>query len=352
MNLINLLKALCSIPAPSGREEPLRQFIKTTLTPYGAKPNQDRAGNLQVWLGLPERPCLMLDAHMDEVGIMVQDIEKNGCLRIVPIGGIEAALMTGTRVLLQSSEQENVIGLVGAAPPHVNKDGDKSPLWENIFLDIGAANKNEVKALGIEIGSCGIIDIGFGELGRQGFYARNLDNRVGCALLLWLYARLRDYKLNYTICFNFSSGEEVGLRGATSAAFHIKPQMALVLEATVADTPGLPVSRQPTFIGQGPAVTVMDGRQIVPENLVQSLEKAGARAGVASQRKRPPFGGTNGGAIAVSRGGVPTAVLSVPVRYIHSPVSWLNTNDLFDASRLLEVWVKHYCPLLDQQREI
>lgn len=332
------------MPAPPGREHNLRNLLKTVLEKHAHKLEQDKSGNLQAWLNPGARPRLMLDAHMDEVALMVQNIEDNGCLRIVAMGGVEARLLPGSRALLQLPGGENLSGIIGLAPPHVS-GGSKSELsWEETYLDIGAGSKDEAKALGAEIGLCGVLDAGQGRLGNDGFYARNLDNRVGCALLIWLLRQLSDETVHFSICFNFSVAEEVGLRGATTAAYHIQPDLALVLEATVGDTPGLPNTRQPSFLGQGPAITIMDGRQIVPLELVESLEAAGRAVNVPFQRKRPPTGGTDGGAIALSRAGVPTAVLSVPTRYIHSPVSWLRLSDLDAASRLLKQWVLNHCP--------
>lgn len=345
MELINLLSELCLVPAPSGREHVLRGLIKDMLALYVSRVQEDHCGNLQAWLNPGHKAVLMLDAHLDEIGIMVQDIEENGCLRIVPVGGLEARIMPGSKVLLQMEDGRQLPGLVGPAPPHVSKGQDKEANWDNMLLDIGAADKAEAQALGAEIGLCGVMDAGQGWLGSDGFYARNLDNRVGCALLLWLAQEIRAASLPFSICLSFSAAEEVGLRGATTAAYDIKPDMALVLEATIADTPGLPASRQPSFMGQGPAITVMDGRQIVPLPMVRSLEAAAQAAQINCQRKRPPFGGTNGGAIALSGGGVPTAVLSVPARYIHSPVSWLRISDLNATALLLKKWVQKFCPL-------
>ncbi len=350
MKLINLLSQLCRVPAPSGREQRLRLLIKSMLAKTAHSIHEDRSGNLQAWLNPGASPCLMLDAHMDEVGLMVQDIEENGCLRIVPIGGLEARLMPGTRVLLQLADGQDLPGIVGAAPPHVGKSDE--PAWDNFLLDIGATNKVEAQTLNAEIGLCGVLDAGQGILGADSFYARNLDNRVGCALLVWLAGQLAGTQLSYSICFNFSTGEEVGLRGATTAAYHINPDLALVLEATVGDTPGLPAARQPSYLGQGPAITIMDRGQIVPLALVHSLEAAAKKAKVQCQRKRPPSGGNDGGAIALSRSGVPTASLSVPCRYIHSPVALLRISDLEATAKLLKQWVLHHRPWPNMEKTI
>jgi endoglucanase len=345
MDLLELLKELCLVPAPSGQEETLREIILARVRPFCREYRVDQNGNLQAWLNCEQKTCLMLDAHMDEVGVMVQSLEDNGCLRLVPVGGMEARLAPGSRVILPTGSGRTVSGVIGMAPPHVAIKPETPLAWEDLYLDIGAAGRAEAQDLGVEVGTCGVLDAGQGMIGVDGFFARNLDNRVGCALLIWLLQEIAGCSLSYNLCCNFSTAEEVGLRGAAGAAFHIKPDLALVLEATVGDTPGLPASRQPSFLGQGPAITVMDGRQIVPRNLVLSLEAAARQSNVPSQRKRPPYGGTDGGAIALSRGGVPTAVLSIPTRYIHSPVSWLRLADLKAGAKLLKTWLLYHCPL-------
>jgi endoglucanase len=345
MDLLALLRELCLVPAPPGQEGDLRALIAEKIKPFCQDYRQDRSGNLQAWLGNAGKPCLMLDAHMDEVGVMVQSLEDNGCLRLTPLGGLEARLAPGSRVLLLGEGGQKINGVIGLAPPHVAAKNEAAPVWEELYLDIGVSTRHEALALGAEIGACGVLDAGQGMIGKDGFFARNLDDRAGCALLIWLLGELAGQELPYRLCFNFSSSEEVGLRGAAGAAFHIAPDLALVLEATVGDTPGLAGYRHPSLLGQGPAITVMDGRQIVPRELVLSLEKAARQAGVPSQRKRPPFGGTNGGAIALSRAGVPTAVLSIPTRYIHSPVSWLRLADLEAGAALAKTWLLYHCPL-------
>jgi putative aminopeptidase FrvX len=148
------------------------------------------------------------------------------------------------------------------------------------------------------------------------------------------------------VVLNFAVGEELGLRGATTAAYALKPDLALCLEATIGDTPGLSAGRQPSLLGKGPAITVADGRIVVPRRLVNSLEQAARQAGVACQRKLPPYGGTDAGAIHLSRAGVPTCIVAVPCRYIHTPASILNLDDLNATVELSHVWLKHAEALL------
>ncbi len=342
MNLLQLLDRLVQPLGPPGREDQVRELVRELVTPHAHKVEVDRMGNLQAWLNPGTRPLVMLDAHLDEVGLVVQRVEESGFLRIASLGGPDPRVLPGSRVLLQPRPGRQVTGVVGLLPPHVEKgsEAEKALPWERLYVDLGVTDAAGARELGVEVGTPGVVEAGHGPLGQGCYHARNLDNRVGCALACALLERLAAAPPAFGLCCNFSVAEEVGLRGATTAAFGIAPDLALVLEATVGDTPGVEAARNPSVLGRGPAVTVADGRIVVPWYLVESLERAAARAGVAWQRKLPPYGGTDAGAIALSRGGVPTAVLSVPTRYIHTPVSVLNLGDLEATLQLALAWLQ------------
>jgi endoglucanase len=311
MEMLNLLEALCAPLGPSGREDEARQAVIDLVKPHAHRLEVDRMVNLQAWLNPDLRPRVMLDAHLDEVGFVVQRVDEGGFLRVAPLGGVEAKVMPGAAVLVQPRPGRRLRGVVGLTPPHVEKKGERDQVtpWERIHVDLGLGSAEAVRAAGVETGAAGVVDAGGGPLGTDCYYARNLDDRAGGAALVALLLRLKDDPPPVGLVFNFAVGEEVGLRGATTSAFHLEPDLALVVEATVGDTPGVDPLRHPSRLGQGPAVTVADGRVVVPWALVDSLEEAAGRAGVKCQRKLPPYGGTDAGAISLSRGGVPTAVL-------------------------------------------
>lgn len=348
MDLEALLESLCPPLGPAGFEEEIREVLAGFIQPLARRMEIDRLGNLQAWFGPEGGPRLMLDAHMDECGLMVQRVEKEGWLRVAALGGVDQRILPGSLVLLQPEPGQRVQGVIGLAPPHVSQKGDKdkSVPWDKTFADIGAADEAQVKALGIDIGTPGVLDLGQGRLGQGCFRARNLDDRAGCAALCALAQRMAQEPPPVEVVLNFAVGEELGLRGATTAAYGLKPDLALCLEATMGDTPGLSANRQPSYLGKGPAITVADGRIVVPRRLVQSLEQAAQKVGVACQRKLPPYGGTDAGAIHLSRSGVPTCVVSVPCRYIHTPASVLNLDDLNSAVELSHAWLKEVETLL------
>ncbi len=351
MDLVELLETCCAPLGPPGYEDEARQTVAEIIAPYVRRLETDRLGNLQAWLG-PEGsegvPRVMLDAHLDECGLIVQRVEKEGWLRVAPLGGVDQRILPGSRVVLQPRPGQRVEGVIGLAPPHVSQKGDKekSVPWDQTFVDIGAADQDQAAALGVETGTPGVLELGMRRLAGGCFMARNLDDRAGCAVLCALARRLAEDPPPVEVVLNFAVGEELGLRGATTAAYGLKPDLALCLEATVGDTPGLSPGRQPSYLGRGPAITVADGRIVVPRRLVESLERAAARAGVECQRKLPPFGGTDAGAIHLSRAGVPACIVAVPCRYIHTPASLLNLDDLAAMLELSLAWLRQVEELL------
>lgn len=342
MDLLALLDTLCPPVGLPGREDEVRDVLRGLCEPWAHAMEIDRGGNLQVFINPDARPRIMLDAHMDEVGLVVQEVADKGFLRVAALGGLDQRLLPGSRVILQPRPGRHLDAVVGMIPPHVQEQGAaaKSLPWNKLFLDTGLGSAEAVAEAGVEIGTPGVLDAKAGPLGPDAYCARNLDDRAGCALLVAAGQSLAQSGTGLGVVLNFSTAEEVGLRGAATATFGLDPDLALALEATVGDTPGLEPARQPSLMGGGPAVTVSDGRVVVPWALVDSLEQAAERAGVDCQRKRPPYGGTNAGAIAQARAGVPTGVLSVPVRYLHSPVSLLNLNDFSQTFKLLMAWLE------------
>ncbi len=348
MDLATLLDKLCPPLGPPGREDEVRRVLEELCRPWAGRIETDRMGNLQVYLNPEARPRVMLDAHMDEVALVVQAIDEGGMVKVAPLGGLDQRLLPGSRMVLQPRPGVHLPAVVGLTPPHVEEKGaaDKAVPFHKTFVDTGLGSAEAVAEVGVEIGTPGVLVAQAGRLGPAGYVARNLDDRAGCALLVAAGRRLAEAGSPPGLVLNFAVAEEVGLRGAATAAYALAPDIALALETTVGDTPGVEAARQPSRLGGGPAITVADGRMVVPWSLVESLEAAAARVGVATQRKRPPFGGTDAGAIAQSRGGVPSAVLSVPVRYIHSPVSLLDLGDLDDTLKVLLAWLERVDELL------
>lgn len=322
-----MLKELCELMGVSSQEEKVREFIREQVKDHVQEITEDAYGNLIVRKGVPTKPRLMLAAHMDEVGFMIMNVEKNGLLKFKPIGiGVQTLL--AKRVIIGP---DRVPGLIGAKPIHLiqGEEGKKWPEIKNLFIDIGASTK-EAALKSVAVGDCGTFDTAFREEGDK-IYGKAFDNRLGCHMLIEL---IRNHELpGY---YAFTVQEEMGLRGARIAGFRISPDVALAVDTTGSvewptdkDVPGSPA------IGGGPVISVSDLTIICDRRLVALLEETARAGGIAYQIKKPGVGGTDAGPIHLTKAGVPTAVFSLPARYIHSPLSIASKKDLTAGIDLL-----------------
>jgi endoglucanase len=285
----------------------------------------------------------MVDAHMDEIGFIISHVEKEGLLRFAPLGSWDPRVFPAHQVVIQTRLGKNVMGTIGMPPPHVQAAEERKTVIpiDDLFIDVGVSSAEEAIALGIEIGVPGTLATTVETLKTGTIMGKALDNRIGCALLVEILEYFSQHVPDYTLVANFATGEEVGLRGATTAAYMIDPQLALVLESTVGDTLGLPDRKQPSRLGRGAVITVADKRTIVPPYLIKFLTNLAARENIPIQYKTPLYGSTDAGVIHTTRGGVPTAVLSVPCRYIHSPNGIMKLEDYESVFRLAISFLKN-----------
>lgn len=343
MDSYSLLEKLSNTPGVSGFEAPVREVIAELVGPFVDELRTDTLGNL-IAIRRGRSPFkLMLDAHMDEIGFMVQYIDEQGFIGLAPLGGWDQRLLPSHLLTIVTRDGTRIEGVIGTQPPHILKpaDRDKVIQFEEMFLDVGAISREEVRGMGVHIGDPVVVYYPFRRLANDTVTGKALDDRTGCAVVVRTLAELQGADLEATICAAFTVGEERGMIGARTAAYQIEPDLALALEGTpAADIPGVPTPRQPSSQGKGPAITVADNSVIVPQKMVRALESVAEREGIPYQYKTPTYGSTDAGAIHLSRGGVLTGVLSVPCRYIHSPFSTCRISD-FDATwRLLTAFCK------------
>ncbi|MBI4776242.1 MAG: M42 family peptidase [Deltaproteobacteria bacterium] len=336
-NLIDVVEDLSLAFGVSGFEDPVRERIKDRLNDLNTCFETDVMGNLTVTLDQGRDFTVMVDAHMDEVGLMVNCVEEEGWLRFATLGGWDPRILPAHQVSLLSHQGNVVTGVIGAAPPHVQspEDQQKPIQLDSLFIDIGSRSKNETEKLGITVGTPGVLALPFRRLAGGMFTGKALDDRVGCALLIQLLRHYHAHPPGYTLVANFAVHEETGLRGAKTATHRIRPDLAFVVETTTGDTPGTPAHQQPTRIGCGPAITLADKNILVRPALVKAVTETALQSGIPFQTKRPLTGGTDAGAIHLSRGGVLTSVLSVPCRYLHSPVGMAYEQDVYHTFSLL-----------------
>jgi len=348
MDKVELLKNLSEQFGVSGFEGEVREWIRKAVGDFVDEMETDTLGNLITRINPGKDFVLMLDAHMDEIGFMISYVEENGFLRFAPIGGWDARVFPAQQVEVRSREGGMHRGVIGASPPHIQtaEEQKQALKTEDLFVDVGARSKEEITGLGIGPGSPGTLHYPFQLLGKGRAMGKALDDRVGCAVLVCCLEYFSRNRPDLTLVANFSVCEEVGLRGAKTAAYQIKPDVAIVVEGTVgADTPGIPGHKCPARLGSGPAVSVADKSIIVNPCMVAFIERVAEATKIPWQPKVPLTGGTDAGEIHIAGKGVLTGVISVPCRYIHSPSSVV---DLGDFTHTLSLVIE----LIRRAREI
>lgn len=338
MEPIDALRRLSDTFGVSGFEDEVRDEITQLISPYVDEIKTDALGNLIALRHGRGELTLMLDAHTDEIGFMVKWVDEKGYIRIVPIGGWDERIVPGHRVEIATRSGTKLHGVVGTAPPHILTAEERKALipLDSLFVDVGASSRDDVEEMGIRIGDPMTIHYPFAELHSGVVTGKAFDDRAGCVALIETARRLSESKHEMNVAYSFVFGEEVGLRGAKTAAFWLEPSLAIAVEGTLgADMPGVAEENQPVRLGLGPALSVADHSIVVSRRFLEMLEKTAEQAAVPYQYKLPVYGATDAGAIHLIRGGVLTAGIGVPCRYTHSPISTLRLIDLEHTIRLL-----------------
>ena len=321
MELLEILEALNETHGPSGDEGGVRAKIEELARPFADEVTADTLGNLIV-RKKGDGPRVMFAAHMDSIGFIVTHIEKEGFLRVGRLGGIAPKEAAYSAVRFKN-------GVRGVFVPEEKADFGKLKLDE-CFIDIGAANEDEAKKL-VRVGDTCIYDGPVRVTGSR-VTAPYLDDRMACAVLLCALERItrptRDLYLVFTV------QEEVGLRGAKTAAWWAEPDVGIAVDVTdVDDTPGSEKSGT-TKLGRGAAVKVMDSSVICHPQVVAKLEELAEKEDIPVQRDIMRAGGTDAGAIHTARLGVRTGGISIPCRYIHTPAETAGLRDAAACVRL------------------
>ncbi len=267
-----LLEKLSNASGVSGFEDNVRNLMMEELKGFVDELDVDNMGNLiAIKKGKPDGKKVMLAAHMDEIGLIVRYIDKNGFIKFSKLGGINDQMLLNQEVYIHSNG-EKILGVIGSKPPHRMKAAEKKkPVeYENMFIDIGASSKEDAEEM-INVGDPITIKQKFAELKNDLVMGNAMDNRVGCAILLEVMKRARS---DATICGVGTVQEEVGLKGARTAAFRINPDMALALDVTISgDHPGMKEEEAPAKAGKGPCIILTDasGRGIITHPQVKEL---------------------------------------------------------------------------------
>lgn len=328
---VDLLTRLCETPGAPGREERIRDVVRTELEPVADSLEQDPLGSLIARRAGGGGPRLMLAAHMDEIGFMVTHVEDGGFLRLIPLGGFDPKTLTAQRVIVHG--REDLLGVLGGKAVHLMTDEEKkrAPKLEDYYVDVGLP-ADRVKEL-VRPGDVVTRERALARLGDL-VTCKSLDNRAGLYVMIQAMKALGDHECEVVAVASVQ--EEVGLRGARVATARIRPQVGLAIDITLAnDGPGIKPHERVTTVGGGAAVKVYDGGTIVPRAIVDHLLAVGEERGIATQLEVLPSGSTDTREVALSGDGAPAGCVSIPTRYVHQVVESCHPDDLDAAVDLV-----------------
>jgi endoglucanase len=319
----SLIQKLVETASTSGYEATIRQVIRAEIEPLVDALHVDPMGSLIAQKGRGKTGGLkiMLSAHMDEIGVMVTHVDENGFVRFMPLGGVSPRTCLGGRVRFLN-------GQTGVINSERMEDLTRLPLFEQLFIDVGASDRKSVK---LQVGDVACFDRPFSDLGDR-LVSKAMDDRIGVAVMI---ETLRQWSESpHQVYFVFSVQEEVGLRGATPAAFGVDPDLGLSVDVTLTgDTPK--GTKMEVGLGRGPAIKVRDGGMLSDPRVVDWMVKGAEKARLPYQLEVLEGGTTDARAMQVTRAGVPVGCLSIPCRYVHSPSEMVDYNDVQNAVRLL-----------------
>lgn len=335
---LQLLKDLTEAPGVPGYEAPVRAVVRQYFEPLGEL-SQDKIGSVICRkAGTSETPRVMVAGHMDEIGFMVRHITQEGFIKFVPLGGWFDQVLLGQRVVI-STRQGDVVGVIGVKPPHLLSADERGKVVtrKEMYIDIGATSLEEVETAGVRVGDPIIPRADFLELANgKSLLSKAFDDRVGVALIVSALQELQQADHPNTVYGAATVMEEVGTRGAFTSAELVNPDVAIILEADIAgDVPGVKPEESAVKLGKGPTMLVYDARMIPNLMLRDLVLDTAAQIGVTVQPSAIEGGATDGAAIHLHNTGVPTVVLAVPARHIHSHSSIIHRDDYDQAVRLL-----------------
>lgn len=324
-----LLKDLINVDGVSGHEGKVRELIKKSVRGCFDKVWTDKLGNL-IAHKKGKGPSIMLAAHMDEVGLMVKGINEFGFIKFSPIGSFEANALVGERVMVKGTFP----GIVTTKNMIDGYEEDKNPELDDLFIDVGLS-KSELKKLKVEPGTYITLENKYLCCSKLTdiFTGKALDDRIGCYILVDLARRIK--KLKQDIYFVFTVQEEIGLYGAKVSTYKVEPDLAIVLDVTNSDQ-----KNKTKLLGKGPVLVLKDAEMLTDKKLNNMLKKVARKNKIKLQYEVGDFGTTDALRISFSKGGIPTTVIGVVVRNIHSAVSTANKEDISDTILLLECFLK------------
>ena len=329
--MMQLLEKLCNLCGAAGREDKVREFILSEIEGH-AEIKVDNLGNVIADKKGKKRAInkVVLDAHMDEVGIIATHIDEGGFVKFATCGGIEIPALLGKRFVFENG----AVGVVCSKPTHLCDAAEKKvlPKLDALCIDVGAKDKQEALRM-VSIGETAVFVTDFQKMGNL-ICSKALDDRVGCAVLIKLLKEEAEYDFTAV----FSVQEELGLRGAKVAAFSTNPDAAIIVEGTTAaDIPESSGANKVCLVGSGAVLSFMDRSTMYDKKLYDDGRRLADENGIKCQTKSVVAGGNNAGAYHIARGGIRTAAVSLPCRYIHSSSSVASPADAENVYRLVKL---------------
>ena len=332
-NLEKIIEELSNMRGISGFEYRINEKIAKMFEPYCDSTQIDNLGNVIVYKkGKKSNKKIMLEAHMDEIGLMVSGIDENGFISFVNIGGVDSRILPSCEVIIHG--KKDIKGVIGAKPPHLQSAGeaDKSVKIKDMTIDTGLGAE-EVKKL-VSVGDSVTMAQSVGMLKNNNYSGKTLDDRAGVAAILEVFRRVD--KIDADLYASISTQEEVGLRGAKVSAFSVNPDMAIAIDVCHAVTPDN--SKEAFEAGTGTVITI--GPNIHPkiaDKLFEISKKYDIKTNTEVESGNT---GTDAWAIQITKTGVPTALLSIPLKYMHTCVETMNLKDFEATVSLTERFVK------------
>ena len=336
-----LLRTLTDIPGPCGFEHDVIRYLYQRLKDQADEIEVNGLGDLIVTKhGAFDGPVLAVSAHSDEVGFIVKKIEESGLLRFEKLGGHDDRILLAQRVIV-TSENGRHPGVIGTISAHMQKF-DSAQMVRNfreLYIDVGAADRDEVLAMGIRPGDYVTWDSPLKDAGNHRVYGHAFDDRCGCAILANAFETVDFSKVHGILVGIFSTQEEVGLRGAHAAATQLKPDVALAVDTTaVSDTPEAMMDKT-LALGRGAGIKIMDFSLIASKAVWKFMEKTAQKENIPYQMEIFTGIGTDAGALHMGYSGVPTGVISIPSRYAHSCIEMIDMEDFENCGRLLNAFI-------------
>lgn len=341
---LTMLKELTDARGIAGNEREAREVMEKYIAPYCDEISTDGLGSLIAQkTGETNGPKIMIAGHLDEIGFMVTQIDDKGFLRFQTVGGWWSQVMLAQRVTVVTANGD-ITGVIGSKPPHIlSPEARKKPVdIKDMFIDIGASSKEEAKEWGVRPGDMVVPSFEFTVMKNEKMLlAKAWDNRIGCAIAIDVLKNLKDEKHGNVVYGVGTVQEEVGLRGAKTAANRIQPDIAIAVDVGIAgDTPGVSEKEAQAKIGEGPQIILYDASLVSHKGLRDFVTKTADELDIPYQFDAMPGGGTDAGATHLTGEGVPSIAITIATRYIHTHGAILHRDDYENTVKLITEVVK------------